>query len=345
MKAVIVVLALLVVGSFALRSSFHTPHFNKDGRDHKQVFSQWMRHFEMEFPTIAEEAKRFVTFVKNWEHIHHHNHHGNFNFTLGINQFAGMNGEEFRRHIHGHDQSCMLLHRPRKVEYSPEKAFVKVPTSVDWTTKGVVTPVKNQGQCGSCWAFSTTGSIESRTAISTGKLVSLSEQQLVDCSGSFGNMGCNGGLMDSAFKYVKSVGGLCTEEAYPYKARNGQCKASSCGKMMDPITGYTDVTHDSSMSLEAAVAAGPVSIAIEADQSSFQFYKSGVMSGTCGARLDHGVLVVGYGTAQGSKFWKVKNSWGATWGESGYIRMCRDCGKDNGAGECGILSEPSYPSV
>merc|ERR1712025_1532707 len=163
----------------------------------------------------------------------------------------------------------------------------EAPSSVDWTNvdgKSYVTPVKNQGQCGSCWAFSTTGSIEARTAIKNGQtggaITSLSEQQLV---------GCSGGLMDNAFKYVEASGGLCSESEYAYTGRDGTCKSSSCGTFYDPISSYSDVTADSATSLEAAVAAGPVSIAIEADQSAFQFYSSGVLTGLCGDRLDHGV--------------------------------------------------------
>merc|ERR1719245_2972552 len=163
---------------------------------------------------------------------------------------------------------------------------VEAPSSVDWTNvngKSYVTPVKNQGQCGSCWAFSTTGSIEARTAIKNGQtdgdIVTLSEQQLVDCSGSYGNEGCNGGLMDNAFKYVEASGGLCSESEYAYTARDGQCKSSTCGTKYDPISSYSDVTSDSMTSLEAAVAEGPVSIAIEADQSAFQFYSPGRADG------------------------------------------------------------------
>jgi len=224
------------------------------------------------------------------------------------------------------------------------KKTVNAATSVDWTAKGVVTPVKNQGSCGSCWAFSTTGSVESNSAIKTGSLISLSEQELVDCSGSYGNDGCDGGLMDYAFEYVKANGGLCTETDYAYTGVDGTCKSSGCTHY-NPITGYTDVTQDSETSLETAVTNGPVSVAIEADQYAFQFYSSGVLTGTCGTSLDHGVLAVGYGTTNGQDYWKVKNSWGTSWGEAGYVLICRNCDKNGNAGECGILEEPSYPTV
>jgi len=223
-----------------------------------------------------------------------------------------------------------------------------LPDSVDWVAEGKVTPVKNQGQCGSCWAFSTTGSVEARVAIATGNLVSLSEQELVDCAGAEGNHGCNGGLMDYGFEYVEQEKGLCTEDSYKYVAKTKKLECSSmrsaCTRA-DPITSHKDVQQNSESQLQAAVAQGPVSIAIEADQEAFQLYKDGVLEGRCGKKLDHGVLAVGYGhdASENMDFWKVKNSWGASWGENGYIRMCRNCNKNMGAGECGLAGQPSYP--
>jgi len=224
-------------------------------------------------------------------------------------------------------------------------------TSVDWVSEGKVTPVKNQGQCGSCWSFSTTGAIESRSAIKTGTLTSLSEQQLVDCDTT--DNACNGGLMDYGFEYVQSHDGLCSESAYPYKAKKGTCMADSCGSKYDPVTGHEDVAKNTQADLESALCQGPVSIAIEADQNAFQLYTSGVLTGDCGAKLDHGVLLVGMGTDPTlGDYWKVKNSWGATWGEEGYIRLCRNCNKNpegwihkTYAGQCGLMKQPSYPVV
>merc|ERR1719334_2742471 len=186
------------------------------------------------------------------------------------------------------------------------------------------------------------GAIEGRYFVSKGQLNSLSEQDLVDCSTQ--NSGCNGGLMDYGFKFVEDNGGLCSETDYPYVAyQHWRCEEDSCTKH-DPISGYYDVVADTA-ALEAACSEGPVSIAIEADQSAFQQYSSGVMTGTCGTGLDHGVLLVGYGTDGGDDYWKVKNSWGKNWGESGYIRLCRNCNANNGEGQCGILLSASYPIV
>merc|ERR1711959_259407 len=212
--------------------------------------------------------------------------------------------------------------------------------SVDWSTHGAVTPPKNQGHCGSCWSFSVTGALEGAWQVATGKLVSLSEQEFVDCDHVDG--GCNGGLMDQGFSFA-TRNGLCTESSYPYHAKAGTCQQSSCtvGIPQGGVIGFKDVATDSMQALMSAVAQQPVSIAIEADQMSFQLYNGGVLSDYCGTRLDHGVLLVGYGT-DGKDYWKVKNSWGPTWGEQGYLRLFRGKG---GSGECGLLREPSFPVV
>eukprot|EP00483_Globobulimina_turgida_P006418 UN06428 len=203
------VLALLGLVAVAYSAEmFDTPEYHDS--IHTRVFRQWSTHFGKTYSTVLEEAHRFTIFAENWRYIHETNAQG-LSYTLGLNQFADLTGVEFRTYVHGTAGSCLRAGETPLNTVDSSVAGVAAPSSVDWTTKGVVTPVKNQGQCGSCWAFSTTGSIESAFAISTGKLVSLSEQQLVDCSGSYGNQGCNGGLMDSAFQYVKASGGLCSE--------------------------------------------------------------------------------------------------------------------------------------
>jgi len=290
------------------------------------------------YPTKAEHDKRFEIFKDNMDKAEEHNK-GGHSWTMGVTQFSDMTAEEFKAYV-----ACgSLKHKKADSVFVAPRNWNKTGvSSIDWVQQGAVTPVKNQGSCGSCWAFSTTGAIEGRYKIAKGQLNSLSEQDLVDCSKV--NSGCNGGLMDYAFDFVIKNGGLCSETAYPYVAyQHYSCRDSSCSKE-DPISRYVDV-EQTTAALEAACSEGPVSIAIEADQSSFQQYTSGVLTGSCGTGLDHGVLLVGFGTDNGQDYWKVKNSWGSYWGEAGYIRLCRNCNANYGKGQCGILLSASYPVV
>nr|3F75_A Chain A, Cathepsin L Protease [Toxoplasma gondii RH] len=217
----------------------------------------------------------------------------------------------------------------------------ELPAGVDWRSRGCVTPVKDQRDCGSCWAFSTTGALEGAHCAKTGKLVSLSEQELMDCSRAEGNQSCSGGEMNDAFQYVLDSGGICSEDAYPYLARDEECRAQSCEKVVK-ILGFKDVPRRSEAAMKAALAKSPVSIAIEADQMPFQFYHEGVFDASCGTDLDHGVLLVGYGTDKESKkdFWIMKNSWGTGWGRDGYMYMAMHKGEE---GQCGLLLDASFP--
>jgi len=216
------------------------------------------------------------------------------------------------------------------------------PTEVDWRDHNAVTPVKDQGHCGACWAFSATGAIEGLNAINTGTLVSLSEQQLVDCSWYYGNLGCNGGMMDRAFSYAKK-NKLEKETDYKYTAKDGKTCNFDSSKGVVGTTGYGEVKPDHPDQLLAAVAKQPVSVAIEADTNVFQSYKSGIIdSHDCGTDLDHGVLVVGYGTEGGKDYWLLKNSWGTTWGDKGFFKIIRK--STNDAGICGLQHQPTYPT-
>ena len=222
---------------------------------------------------------------------------------------------------------------------------IELPESIDWRESGAVTIVKNQGDCGSCWSFSTTGSIEGSWAIKYNKLYNLSEQMLIDCSGNYGNKGCDGGLMDNSFKYVID-NGLCSENDYPYAAERDFCKSGLC-KIRVKVRDYSDIKSNDEDLLKKVVAKQPVSVAIQANLSSFHYYKSGIyQDDNCGTQLDHGVLIVGYGTDKQLEldYWIVKNSWSPQWGENGYIRILRNYNKSD-SGMCGIAVQPSFPIV
>lgn len=257
---------------------------------------------------------------------------------MGMNHMSDWTNDEYKKLL-GYRRQPLRKHNHNIFDSEP----VDAPASFDWRTHGAVTPVKNQAQCGSCWSFSATGSMEGAYQIAGNTLTSFSEQQFVDCSGKFGNQGCNGGLMDDAFEYAETVK-IETEAAYPYTARDGTCHAAGG---VTEVKGYQDVAANSPTALQAALLKGPVSIAIDAAGIQFQLYFGGVMRYFCGTSLDHGVLLVGYGTSKGmfwdTDYWLVKNSWGSGWGESGYFKLYRDM-KTKGAGTCGLQMQASYPT-
>jgi C1A family cysteine protease len=300
--------------------------------DEVAQFSTFKRQFSKSYFDEHDEEYRKGVFVQNLRMIRSHNDENKHPYTLGMNEFGDLTFEEFHARYTGFNGVRHEYLRSRNLANLPK---VGLPDSVDWVSAGAVTGVKNQGQCGSCWSFSTTGAVEGAWFIAKNQLVSLSEQQLMDCSKAEGNGSCEGGWMDSAFEYVIKSG-LCSEADYPYKAVD----ENSCNQCtpVAHLSSFKDVAQ-SEDDLKAAVAQQPVSIAIEADQSSFQFYQSGVLTAACGQQLDHGVLAVGYGTLNGVDYWKVKNSWGSSWGLNGYILL------ERGGDECGVHNAASFPIV
>ena len=268
-------------------------------------------------------------------------HNGrDLSYEVGHNQFSEVN------YIDGRNPDTHHYIRPEhKTPYLDDDTDTELPEHVDWRDKDDVSSVKNQLDCGSCWAFSATGAVESAWSIHHHKLYNLSQQELVDCSGSYGNNGCYGGLMDAAFQYIID-NGLCSNSSYPYTANStGTCLNTTCQKVVH-LRKYHDIKTNDEHALARAVVKQPVSVAIQADLQSFQLYKSGIYSDPdCGDDLDHGVLVVGYGydPSWDMKYWIVKNSWGSTWGDNGYIRIQKDI--NDSSGLCGIAIDPSVPIV
>lgn len=304
-----------------------------------ESFLDFVKRHDKEYATMAYLEERFEIYKENMEFVHHHNQNKTHSFILGETIFADLTVQEFQDMMMSEIQSEKTCDA-----FSRSSDLTSVPTEIDWREKGAVTPIKDQGQCGSCWSFSATGAMEGAWQVATGELVSLSEQQLVDCSLGFkyGNHGCNGGLMDGAFHYAID-NGMCTEEEYQYKAITGT-SCNSCTPQVR-VRSCVDVTPENERDLEIAVGQGPVSVAIEADTRVFQLYTEGVLtSDACGTNLDHGVLVVGYGSDDGQDYWIVKNSWGTSWGENGYIRLGKTS-SEHSKGVCGIAMQPSYPVI
>jgi C1A family cysteine protease len=244
-----------------------------------------------------------------------------------LNKFADLSDQEYKQ---------MLGFKPNLAKpYNYTTLSGDIPDSVNWVEKGFVTPIKDQGSCGSCWSFSTTGSIESAYWIKNGKQVELSEQQLIDCSLSYGNNGCSGGLVEYAYHYATEHG-LETEDEYPYHAKNENCATSD--KFMSngvQLQSFVDVKRFDPNQLLQAAALGPVSIGVDASAMAIRMYHSGIIHHFCGTEIDHAVLLVGYGKDGNTPYWLVKNSWGSDWGENGYFRVYRDMFK-NDEGICGV---------
>lgn len=331
------------------------------GVEPHERFAKWAQEFRIHFRDETHSASVFQKWLNNDQFIQEINER-NLTYSLGHNPFSGMDLDEFRR---------FYLWDSRLPKRSEDRTYDAtfqgsdpLPSTIDWTANGAVTPVKDQGQCGSCWSFSTTGALEGAFYLNTGSLTSFSDQQLVDCDtlkNGGRDHGCNGGLMDNAFSWIAKNNGLCQEVDYPYVSGStktgGTCQTKCSNVKGSDVDHFTDVKPSSDEDMMAALSKRPVSIAIEADQREFQLYKSGVFTGACGTTLDHGVLVTGYGSESSEvdtsgkslDFYLVKNSWSKSWGLNGYIKLGRGINPEtgatynDGAGQCGMLLQASYP--
>lgn len=301
---------------------------------------KWMAEHGRTYKDELEKEMRFKIFKANLEYIEKANEEGNRTYKLGTNEFSDLTNDEFRASYTGYRVPSQSSSSRQSTTVSFKyQNLTEVPTSMDWREKGAVTPVKNQGQCGVCWAFSAVAAVEGITKISSGDLISLSEQQILDCSID-GNRGCDGGWMDNAFKYIIENQGIGTEADYPYRQVQGTCEDAQI-KVAAKISNIEDVTSNDEQALLQAVSMQPVSICIEGSGQDFQNYKGGIFNGGCGTQCTHAVAIVGFGTENGMKYWLIKNSWGKTWGEAGYMKILRDVNAPEGL--CGIATKPSYP--
>ncbi|KAI4327418.1 hypothetical protein L6164_019883 [Bauhinia variegata] len=320
----------------------HDEHLNwRSEEEVMSIYEEWLVKHQKVYNALGEKDKRLQAFKDNLRFIDEHNAQ-NRTYKVGLNRFADLTNYEYRaKYLRTRpDPKRMLMKAKNSGHRYAYNAGDKLPVHVDWRVKGAVSPIKDQGGCGSCWAFSTVATVEAINKIVTGELVSLSEQELVDCDNSYNN-GCNGGVPDHSFEFIIGNGGIDREDDYPYRGADGKCDAARKNAKVVSIDGYEDVPTFDENALKKAVAHQPVSVAIEASGRVLQLYHSGVFTGECGTSLDHAVVAVGYGTDNGVDYWLVRNSWGTGWGEDGYIRIERNA--QTNTGKCGITMMASYP--
>lgn len=323
---------LLIAGAASLSMSAASGLLSEN--QYQFLFTNYVTSHDKKYE-MKDYFKRYDVFKKNLEYIISHNAKPNITHTLAINKFADFTAEEFSsqltlklfgagvRQLAAQNNNHMRLlgagTLPDKVDWTSEKNAHGVP---------VVGPVENQERCGSCWAFSTLGAVESSYVINGGtEYKKLSEQQLVDCAGGkYGNSGCNGGLMDLAMDYLKDHGGVLLKD-YAYTGKDGQCKFTSTSRVAIPGDkfSYTPIASDKvGTNLKAAVAKGPVAVALAASSQAFQFYSSGVITdSTCKSTspVNHAVLLTGYDKLNGIEYFNIRNSWGDSWGDKGYVKI------------------------
>ncbi|XP_040378057.1 senescence-specific cysteine protease SAG39-like [Oryza brachyantha] len=307
---------------------------------------KWMAEHGRTYRDEDEKARRREVFGANAKLIDSFNAAAEAeggSHRLATNKFADLTDDEFRAARTGYQRPPSVAGGGSGGRFRYENfSLAAAPQGMDWRAMGAVTGVKDQGSCGCCWAFSAVAAVEGLTKIRTGQLVSLSEQELVDCDIRGEDQGCDGGLMDNAFQYIARRGGLAAESSYPYRGVDGACRGRAAAASSSSIRGFQDVPANNEGALMAAVAHQPVSVAINGAGYVFRFYDRGVLGGAgCGTELNHAVTAVGYGTASdGTGYWLMKNSWGASWGEGGYVRIRRGVGQE---GACGIAKMASYP--
>ncbi|KAL1346016.1 hypothetical protein HN51_019669 [Arachis hypogaea] len=336
--AILLPLIILAVG---ISQVWSRKLMNDDEASMEERYEEWIIKHGKVYNNDEEKQKRFLIFKSNVEYIESFNAGGDKSYKLGINHLTDITVEELKASLNGFKRPQRGSTPPTPFKYANVES---VPSSIDWRNKGAVTSVKNQGFCGSCWAFSAVAAVEGIHAITTGQLVSLSEQQVVSCDIHGRDEGCNGGYMEGAFQYIWKNGGINSDANYPYNATDATCNATAEAFEVAQIKGYEMVPANNESEVVKALAHQPLAVAIQASSLHFQFYSGGIFDGTCGYELDHGVTAVGYGTNEtGTDYWIVKNSWGTEWGEGGYIRMKRGIGA--GLGLCGIAMDASYPTA